>query len=110
MARLEEGPQHYALWKHLPDMIREGKQNAFVREFGYMAFDYARHDRDYAIRFDQAMTSYSVAQAEQVLAALRDIDLSGINVFCDVAGGRGYMICALAQRLSAHVRRRARFA
>src|SRR5262249_43658999 len=33
MARLEEGPQHYALWKHLPAMIRDGKQNAFLREF-----------------------------------------------------------------------------
>ena len=36
MARLEEGPQHYALWKHLPAMVRDGKQNAFVREFGRM--------------------------------------------------------------------------
>src|SRR6516164_544499 len=95
MALLEEGPQHYALWKHLPDMIRDGKQNAFVREFGHMAFDFARHDRDYAVRFDQAMTSYSSAQAEQVLAALRDVDVSGIRMFCDVAGGRGYMACAL---------------
>ncbi len=34
MARLEEGPQHYALWKHLPAMVQDGKQNAFVREFG----------------------------------------------------------------------------
>ena len=39
MARLEEGPQHYALWKHLPAMVRDGKQNAFIREFGRMAFD-----------------------------------------------------------------------
>ena len=42
MARLEEGPQHYALWKHLPAMVRDGKQNAFIREFGCMAFDHAR--------------------------------------------------------------------
>jgi hypothetical protein len=28
MVRLEEGPQHYALWKHLPAMVREGKQNS----------------------------------------------------------------------------------
>ena len=38
---LEEGPEHYALWTHLPAMIRDGKQNAFVREFGRMAFDHA---------------------------------------------------------------------
>src|SRR6478735_1815530 len=59
MARLEEGPQHYALWKHLPAMVRDGKQNAFVREFGRMAFDHALENRDYAERFKQAMTSYS---------------------------------------------------
>lgn len=97
MARLEEGPQHYALWKHLPAMIRDGKQNAFVREFGCMAFDHAKRDRDYAERFDQAMTSYSAAQSAQVLAALGGTDLSGVRVFCDVAGGRGYMTCALLQ-------------
>jgi hypothetical protein len=95
MARLEEGPQHYALWKHLPAMIRDGKQNAFVREFGHMAFDHAKTDRDYAERFDQAMTSYSAAQSAQVLEALRDTDFSGVRVFCDVAGGHGYMTCAL---------------
>jgi hypothetical protein len=95
MARLEEGPQHYALWKHLPAMIRDGKQNAFVREFGHMAFDHAKADRDYAERFDQAMTSYSAAQAVQVLEALQGADLSGIRVFCDVSGGHGYLICAL---------------
>ena len=95
MARLEEGPQHYALWKHLPAMIRDGKQNAFVREFGHMAFEYAKANRDYAERFDQAMTSYSAAQSAQLLEALRHTDLSEARVFCDVAGGHGYMTCAL---------------
>ncbi len=95
MARLAEGPQHYALWKHLPAMIKDGKQNAFVREFGHMAFDHAKADRDYAERFDQAMTSYSAAQSAQVLEALQGTDLSNVRVFCDVAGGHGYMTCAL---------------
>lgn len=95
MARLEEGPQHYALWKHLPAMIGDGRQNAFVREFGHMAFDHAKVDHDYADRFDRAMTSYSAAQAAQVLEALQGADLSGVRVFCDVAGGHGYMTCAL---------------
>ena len=52
MVRLEEGPQHYALWTHLPAMVKDGRQNAFVREFGRMAFDHAKVDRDYALRFD----------------------------------------------------------
>jgi hypothetical protein len=79
MARLEEGPQHYALWKHLPTMVRDGKQNAFMREFGHMAFTHAQENQDYAERFKQAMTSY----------------LSGIRAFCDVAGGYGHLMCAL---------------
>lgn len=97
MARLEEGPQHYALWKHLPAMVTDGRQNAFEREFGRMAFDHAKADRDYAERFDQAMSSYSGAQSEQVLGALSGTDLSGIRVFCDVAGGHGFMTCAMLQ-------------
>ena len=95
MARLEEGPQHYALWKHLPAMVKDGRQNAFVREFGRMAFEYALDNRDYAERFKQAMTSYSAVQSSLVLEALRDYDFSGIRTFCDVAGGYGHLMCAL---------------
>src|SRR5262245_59240796 len=29
MALLEEGPEHYAVWKHLPAIVRDGKQNGF---------------------------------------------------------------------------------
>jgi hypothetical protein len=81
-------------------MIREGRQNAFVREFGHMAFDHAKADRDYAERFDQAMSSYSAAQAAQILGALQRADLSGVRVFCDVAGGHGYMACAMLNAYS----------
>jgi hypothetical protein len=97
LARLEEGPQHYALWKHLPAMVQDGKQNAFVREFGRMAFEYALDNRDYAERFKQAMTSYSAVQSAWALEALRDHDLSGVRTFCDVAGGYGHLMCALLQ-------------
>jgi hypothetical protein len=97
MARLEEGPQHYALWKHLPVMIRDGKQNAFVREFGRMAFDYALDNPDYAQRFKQAMSSYSAVQSSLALEALRTYDFSCIRTFCDVAGGHGHLMCALLE-------------
>src|SRR5262249_61145773 len=66
MARLEEGPQHYALWKHLPAMVRDGKQNAFIREFGCMAFDHARDNQDYAERFKQPITRYSSLQSSSL--------------------------------------------
>ena len=97
MARLAEGPQHYALWKHLPAMVRDGRQNAFVREFGVMAFDYARANRDYDERFKQGMSSYSAVQSALALEALEGCDLSGIRSFCDVAGGYGHLMCAILQ-------------
>ena len=97
LALLEEGPQHYALWKHLPAMIRDGKQNAFVREFGAMAFDYARKNHDYGERFKHAMSSYSAVQSDLVLESLRGYDFSGIQTFCDIAGGHGHLMCALLQ-------------
>lgn len=97
MARLEEGPQHYALWTHLPAMVRDGKQNAFVREFGCMAFDYAASNPDYAERFTRAMSSYSAVQAAMALEAMRSFDISGVRTFCDVAGGHGYLMCAILQ-------------
>ncbi len=99
MALLEEGPEHYALWKHLPDMIRDGRQNAFVREFSAMAFEYARRESGYGRIFNQAMTSYSAVQSGLVLEALQDYDFSGIRTLCDVAGGHGHLVCAL---LKAH--------
>ena len=90
---LEEGPEHYALWKHLPEMIREGKQNAFVREFGHMAFDHADQSPAYAEVFNQAMSSYSNAHAVWVLDALANHDLSQFAHLCDVAGGQGHLMC-----------------
>lgn len=94
MVLLEEGPEHYALWKHLPAMVRDGKQNAFVREFGRMAFDHAAADPGYAEVFDGAMSSYSGAQTEWALDALRDVDFGTIRHLCDVGGGQGHMLCS----------------
>ena len=90
---LEEGPEHYALWTHLPEMIRDGKQNAFIREFGRMAFDHAAHDPHYAEVFDGAMSSYSGTQASCVLDALHTYDFSKMTHVCDVGGGHGFMVC-----------------
>ena len=40
---LEEGDEHYAIWKHLPAMIIDGKQNAFLREYGKKLFEYTEY-------------------------------------------------------------------
>ena len=64
MALLEEGPEHYAVWKHLVPILREGKQDGFLREFGATLFDYVRVNPRYGAVFNQAMTSYSVVETQ----------------------------------------------
>lgn len=92
---LEEGPEHYSLWKHLPAMIREGKQNAFTREFGRKAFEHAAHDRAYGEVFNNAMSSYSNSQTGWVLEALNDYDFSSVGHLCDIGGGHGHLLCSV---------------
>jgi hypothetical protein len=91
---LEEGPEHYALWKHLPEMIHDGKQNAFIREFEQMAFDHAARNPEYAQLFDQAMSSYSGTETTWVLEALAGHDFSRSSHLCDIGGGRGHLLCS----------------
>ena len=95
---LEEGPEHYALWRHLPDMVRDGTQNAFVREFGRMAFEHAEVDPRYHEVFNGAMSSYSGSQTEWALDALRETDFSAIRQLCDVGGGHGHLLCSFLAR------------
>lgn len=91
---LEEGPEHYALWKHVPAMIRDGQQNAFIREFKRMAFEHAAHDPGYAAVFNEAMSSYSSAQTAWALEALDAYDFSSITHLCDIGGGHGHLLCS----------------
>jgi Dimerisation domain/O-methyltransferase domain len=71
---LEEGPEHYAIWKHLPAIIKEGKQSAFVCEFGCKLFEYRDRNPAYAEVFNRAMSSYSSAQTNWVLEAFDKYD------------------------------------
>jgi hypothetical protein len=94
-----EAPEHYAIWKHLPDIIRDGKQDGFVREFGAPGFEYARVNVRYRRAFDRAMTSHSVTHSQLVLEALQDYDFSSIRTICDIGGGHGHLMCSF---LKAH--------
>ena len=97
VALLQEGPQHSAIWKHLPDIVREGLPHGFAREFGHSAFEHTNQDADYGRLFDAAMNSYSASQTQPVLEALNDFDFSGIRTVCDIGGGYGYLLCGLLQ-------------
>jgi len=95
MLLLREGPEHTAVWKHLPAIVREGTQNGFMREFGRTAFDHAMHEPEYAETFDAGMSSHSRLQTAWVLDALRDYDFASIAHLCDVGGGQGHLLCHL---------------
>jgi hypothetical protein len=55
-------------------MIRDRKQEAFVREFGCKLFDYRERKPNYAEVFNQVMSSYSSAQTTWVLEAIDSYD------------------------------------
>ena len=95
MALLEEGPQHYAVWKHLVPILRDGRQDGFLREFGVPLFEYVRANQRYGAVFNRAMTSYSVVETQWALAALSSEDFSQIRTMCDVGGGHGHLACGL---------------
>lgn len=90
---LEEGPEHYAIWRHLADMVRDGKQDGFVREFGQRIFDYISQNSAYRDVFNYAMSSYSATHTTMVLEALKDYDFSNIKSLCDIGGGHGHLMC-----------------
>ena len=95
MALLEEGPEHYAVWKHLTPILRDGRQDGFLREFGAPLFEYVRVNPHYGAVFNRAMTSYSVVETRWALAALANEDFSQIHTLCDVGGGHGHLACGL---------------
>jgi len=95
---LREGPEHTAIWKHLPAMIRDGRQDGFLREYGATGFEYAARHPDYRRAFDAAMTSQSHLQSRWTLAALAEADLGSIEHLCDVGGGHGHLLAHLLQR------------
>lgn len=92
---LEEGPTHYSLWKHLPEIVREGDQNAFEREFGHSGFEHRETDPAYAKAFNNAMTSLSQMSTAWTREMLKGHDWSIESHVCDVGGGHGHLLCSL---------------
>ena len=96
---LREGPEHTAVWKHLPDIVRDGRQTGFVREFGMTAFEYADREESYGDAFSAGMNSQSNLQTAWTLEALQPCAVGSVAHLCDVGGGRGHLLCHL---LSVH--------
>jgi hypothetical protein len=95
---LREGPEHTAIWKHLPAIVRDGRQDGFFREYGATAFDHAEREPGYAKAFDAGMSSMSNLQTLWTIEALRECDFTSIALLCDVGGGRGHLLSHLLAR------------
>lgn len=95
---LEEGPEHYDVWKHLCAIVREGGPDGFVREFGRPIFVHAVEAPGYGKVFNEAMSSLSAGETAMVLEALATYDFSRISHVCDVGGGHGHLLCSLLAR------------
>jgi len=92
MLLLEEGPAHYAIWKHLPAIVRDGVQDGFSREYGMPVFDYLKENENYARVFQQAMSNYSANEALSVCTALQRNVTWHVESICDVGGGDGSLL------------------
>jgi len=95
---LREGPEHTAVWKHLPAIVRDGAQTGFIREFGTSAFDYAAREPSYGEAFSAGMSSQSNSQTTWTIEALSACDLSPARHLCDVGGGHGHLLTHLLVR------------
>lgn len=94
-AYLNEGSTHYAIWKHLPDIVGNGGPNGFQREFGHSVFEHMEADPEYAQVFNTALSSMSKLESAWTLEMLDGLDFSGVSHVCDVAGGYGHLLCSL---------------
>ena len=89
----EEGVDMYSAWKHLPEIVRDGADDGFKREFGCAVFDKITSDLVLGTLFNDAMTSYSQRETQQVLAALSEFDTSALKSLVDIGGGLGHLLC-----------------
>jgi predicted transcriptional regulator len=95
---LEEGPEHYQIWKHLSRMIKDGQQNAFISEYGNNIFEYAGKNSEYSKVFNDAMSSYSAMHTAMVLEALNGYDFSNVSQICEIGGGQGHLLSHLQSK------------
>lgn len=96
-AYLNLGPTHYAIWGHLPEIVREGGPNGFQREFGHSVFEHMAADPEYAQVFNDALSNISRLESAWTMEMLEDVDFAEVSQVCDVAGGYGHLLCSLLQ-------------
>ncbi len=91
-------PWTWQAWQRLDDAVRTGK-SVIPDIFGKDFYTYLREDAPEAQKvFNKAMTQLSRLTSNKIAKA---IDLTGVNVVADVAGGQGHLLSTLL-RLHPH--------
>lgn len=104
LVRLEEGPTHDALWRHLADVVREGEPGAFGRAFGHSGDVHRDTDRGYATVVDEAMRSYARVGVDLTRELLGEYDGDALDTLCVVGeDGRSLLGPLLQNRVSLDV-------
>lgn len=88
-------PDFVTPWNQIPDFVREGEPTPFEREHGQGLFERTSEDPAFAELFNEGMSSLTQVQSEAILNVLAGYDFESVSHVCDVAGGRGYMLCKL---------------
>jgi hypothetical protein len=93
-ARFVTGPESWRAWGELLEAVRTG-ETAFELVYGMGLFDYGREHPELGRIFNQAMTSFNVAVAEEIVDAY---DFSRFGRIVDVGGGQGLLLAAILRR------------
>lgn len=87
--RFLRSPEFVSAMLHLPDVVREGGPNGFVREYGSGLYEYAEDNPTFGAAVDAFMTAKTRRLADGVLDALDSADVGEYTHVCDVGGGAG---------------------
>jgi orsellinic acid C2-O-methyltransferase len=92
-------PHYYASWGHFMETLRTGVTGEQLAHGGTL-WDSVERDRDFAVRFNEAMASNSEAVVEFVS---REGDYANAQLLVDVGGGKGALVAGIVAK-HAHLR------
>jgi len=88
------GRLHFRAWPELAHSVKTGG-TAFKQVFGAEIFQHLPKDPEAAAAFDAAMTGYTQATANAVVAAY---DFSPFKTVVDIGGGSGALLAAIVKK------------
>ena len=87
-------PSHWEHWGHLPYSVQTGRPSVDALR-GKPMFEWLEDEPEFAVTFNEGMTSASDTEIEPVLAAY---DFSRFGTIVDVGGGHGRLLAAILRK------------